>query len=885
MHDLSLIATVAAAFTCAWLLGLITQRLRLSPIVGYLLAGVLIGPHTPGFVGDIHIAQQLAEVGVILLMFGVGLHFHLKDLLAVKAVAIPGAIGQSLIATVFAIAVFSAFGFSFTTGAVIGMAMAVASTVVLMRVLIDADSLNSPEGHVAVGWLIVEDILTVILLVLIPVLGNGNWAGPTLSTVSEPPLWQTLGLALIKLLALVGIVLLGGSRLVPWVLVRVARLRSRELFTLTVLVFSIAVAAGSYFFFGASMALGAFLAGMVVAQSPVSHQAAADALPMRDAFAVLFFVSVGMLFNPAFILQQPLMVCAALGIVLLVKPLAALTIVAILGHSARTALTVAVGLAQIGEFSFILSDLSSRHGLMPEAGHNVLVASAIISITLNPILFRSLPRFELWLKARPLIWRLLNGRAERRAIAMNLAAANLVAQPTQASARLAIVIGYGPVGRSVHRLLREAGLSTVVIDLNMDTVSSLNAEEQMAIFGDASHESILEQAGARHATYVILTLPHSSERAAVVAAARSLNPSARILVRARYLREREYLEQAGANAAVFEEAEAAVALARLVLADTGLHRKAADKKINDLRLRLIMENISNIRTQRVRSVMVPWARTRWLPQSADRNTVLSQVSQERFSRWPVVELRTGQVVGYLLTKDLVAHAADADWSPLVRPLKAIHPDENVEAVLTRMQNEGDSVYLVEDEGRPLGLITQENILEQVVGQIEDEYPHESPVSVADAIARGAIVLNLAAMSRDQVVAELVEKIPLERLPFGTMKDGISRSVLEREKEVSTDLGNGVAIPHARVYGLQSPIVVFGRSPYGVMFSTTSDVLVRLVFLLVTPSEQPEAQLALLSQLATVCREPTNREALNNASSATDILSIVDPRSRGNIQQI
>lgn len=395
MHDVSLIATIAAAFTSAWLLGLVTQWLRMSPIVGYLLAGVLIGPHTPGYVGDVHAAQQLAEVGVILLMFGVGLHFHLKDLLSVKGVAIPGALGQSLIATVLAIAGFATFGLPVRGGAVIGMAMAVASTVVLMRVLMDADAMHSPQGHVAVGWLIVEDLFAVILLVLIPALGT---QGPADAGIGGLPLWQALGLALLKLTALVAIVLLAGARVVPWALVMVTRLRSRELFTLTVLVFSIAIAAGSYFFFGASMALGAFLAGMVGAQSPVSHQAAADALPMRDAFAVLFFVSVGMLFDPTFLVEQPLMVFAALGIVLVAKPLAALLIVALLGHSMRTALTVAIGLAQIGEFSFILSDLARQHGLMPDAGHNVLVAAAIISITLNPLLFRSLPALEAWIR-------------------------------------------------------------------------------------------------------------------------------------------------------------------------------------------------------------------------------------------------------------------------------------------------------------------------------------------------------------------------------------------------------------------------------------------------------------------------------------------------------
>ncbi len=572
MHDLPLISTIAAAFTAAWLLGLLTQWLRLSPIVGYLLAGVLIGPHTPGFVGDVHLAQQLAEVGVILLMFGVGLHFHLKDLIAVKNVAIPGAVGQSLIATVVAMVVFSAFGMPLKTGAVLGMAMAVASTVVLMRVLMDAEVLNSRQGHVAVGWLIVEDIFTVILLVLIPVLGTEIHAEGAANAVAGPgAFWWTLGMALVKLAVLVAIVLVAGAKIVPWVLIRVARLRSRELFTLTVLVFSIAIAAASYFFFGASMALGAFLAGMVVAQSPVSHQAAADALPLRDAFAVLFFVSVGMLFDPVFLIEQPLMVAAALGIILIVKPLAALLIVAVLGHSVRTALTVAIGLAQIGEFSFILSELARKHGLMPESGHNVLVVAAIISITLNPLMFRALPKIEDGLRKRPRLWRLLNGRAERKAAAMNLADSG-PALSAEDGKRLAIVVGYGPVGRAVHKALQDAGLSTVVIDMNIDTVTALHAGGQAAIFGDASNQGVLEHAGVGRASHLVVTLPNASYRAAVITAARNLSADMRIVVRARYLQEREELERGGVTAAVFEEAEAAVALARVVLADTGARR-------------------------------------------------------------------------------------------------------------------------------------------------------------------------------------------------------------------------------------------------------------------------------------------------------------------------
>ena len=439
MHDLPLITTISAAFTAAWLLGLLAQRIGLSPIVGYLLAGVIIGPHTPGFVGDVHLAQQLAEVGVILLMFDVGLHFSLKKLLAVRSVAIPGAIGQSLVATLLGVLICVAFGFSTQAGMIVGMAMAVASTVVLMRVLMEAQVLDTPQGHVAVGWLLVEDIFTVIVLVLIPAMGGDG--GEHGADHAGGSLWLAFGAAMLKLAVLVVLVMLAGSRLIPWVLVRVARLRSRELFTLTVLVFSVAIAAASYVFFGASMALGAFLAGMVVAQSPVSHQAAADALPMRDTFAVIFFVSVGMLFDPSFLWKEPLLILAGLGVILIAKPLTALVIVAVLGHSARTSLTVAIGLGQIGEFSFVLSELARQYGLMPDAGQNMLIAAAIITISLNPLLFRSLGDIEQWLQRRPRLWNLLNARAEKRMRDVNRDVAGKIADPALQNGRLAVVVG------------------------------------------------------------------------------------------------------------------------------------------------------------------------------------------------------------------------------------------------------------------------------------------------------------------------------------------------------------------------------------------------------------------------------------------------------------
>jgi len=865
VHDLSLITTIAAAFTSAWLLGLLTQRIGLSPIVGYLLAGVVIGPHTIGYVADASLANQLAEVGVILLMFGVGLHFHLKDLLAVRNVAIPGAVGQSLVAALLGLVIFTALGLPAKASLVIGMAMAVASTVVLMRVLMDADALDSPQGHVAVGWLIVEDIFTVILLVVVPVLGSapGDSAHPA---APASPLWSTLGLALLKLLALVLLAFFVGARVVPWVLVQVARLRSRELFTLTILVFSIAIAAGSYFAFGASMALGAFIAGMMVALSPVSHQAAADAMPLRDAFAVLFFVSVGMLFDPAFVFEHPLLLAAGLGIVLIAKPLAALLIVALMGHSSRTGLTVALGLAQIGEFSFILSDVARAHGIMPDSGHSLLVASAILSITVNPLLFRQLPRIESALRSRPLLWRILNARAQRAGAQLN------TPLPAAPSERLAVIVGYGPVGRSVHRILDEAGLSVLVIELNMDTVADLRRRNVPAVFGDASRETILEQAGCARASHVLVTLPHTADRAAVVAAVRNLNPRARIIVRAHYLREREDLELAGASIAVFEEAEAAVALARVVLADAGVTREAAAEKVRDLRLQLIRDNMQGMRARRVRSIMIPWTRVQRLTLNSTRAEILTYIARHRFSRWPVIDPATGRAVGYLFTRDLIAHPdSQADWTSLIRPIESIGPDDDVESTLLRMQSAGLTLVLITDQSLPLGLLTLEDILEQVVGRIVDEYEHDARPLLRTAVesaSRAAGVVELTATTRAEALSELASALPPGLLPLGVDAAALA---LARENELSTDLGIGVALPHARVPGLANPLVLFGRSAAGIPFTPRAQPA-RLLILLITPLERPEVQLSLLAQIAPLAGDPSIRTQIMRASSRAELLA-------------
>jgi monovalent cation:H+ antiporter-2, CPA2 family len=553
MHDIPLITTIALALSAALLFGLIARRLGISPIVGYLIAGVLIGPHTPGVVGNAKIASELAEIGVILLMFGVGLHFSLKDLLAVRSIAVPGALGQSTAATLACTALAVALGWNWHTGLILGIAVSVASTVVLLRALIDHGRVDTPEGHAAVGWLIVEDIITVLVLVLLPPLAatGGNGAG----------LWQTIGIAVLKLALLTAIVMLAGARFVPWLLLRVARLRSRELFTLTVLVMAICVATISYIAFGASMALGAFLGGMVVGQSKVSDQAAADVLPMRNAFAILFFVAVGMLFDYRAVLESPVLMLGLLAIILLVKPLAALAIVVMSGHSLKTALTVAGGLAQIGEFSFILGDTAQSLGLIAGKVNSMIVAGAIISIGLNPFIFRRMLALEPLLGRSALLTKWLARRSERLGARANESAAQQTPDPG------AIVVGYGPVGRTVTRLLAEFEINPVIIETNIDAVLELQQRGKQALFGDATRPDILRAAGLDGAAYLVVTVPHAETSLRIIQAAREVAPVVRIITRAEYINQAEPFVQAGAAIIRYDEAESATALAEALLQD------------------------------------------------------------------------------------------------------------------------------------------------------------------------------------------------------------------------------------------------------------------------------------------------------------------------------
>jgi len=577
MHEFGLLFTLTIGLTIALVLGYLTHRLGLSTILGYLLAGVVVGPYTPGPVADAKVAEQFAEIGVILLMFGVGLHFSLKDLLAVKGIAVPGAVGQSVVATALGTGVAWWLGWGLAGGLVLGIAISVASTVVLLRGLEDHGGLQSPEGRIAVGWLIVEDLFTVLVLVLLPVVAGSFKAG----SGATRDVLSSIGLATLKLGLLAVLVLYAGGKIIPWVMTRVARTRSRELFTLTVLAVALAIATGSAHFFGASMALGAFLAGMVVGQSKESHQAAADALPMRDAFAVLFFVSVGMLFDPRFLVQRPALVLSIMAIILVAKPLIALVIVIVLGYSVRTAVTVAVGLAQIGEFSFILADQARKVDVLPPEGQSVLVASALLSISLNPLLFRAVRPLEKALRRRPNLWKFLNARAEKRGRALNEETVDTQIRKKEASR--AIVVGYGPVGQTVSRILREFSIPPVIIDLNIDTIARLKEQGMAALYGDAGKAEILHAAGVEEAKYLILTLPDLDARTPVILEARRLNPDLNLIVRARYLTEKKVLGELGVTSASYEEAEAAVGLSELLLRAEGAPQARIDDEAGRIR--------------------------------------------------------------------------------------------------------------------------------------------------------------------------------------------------------------------------------------------------------------------------------------------------------------
>jgi CPA2 family monovalent cation:H+ antiporter-2 len=578
MHESELILTLTGGLAAALICGYVTFRLGLSPIVGYLIAGFAVGPRTPGFIADQRLADELAEFGVILLMFGVGLQFHLKELLAVRRVALPGALAQSLVATLLGTLVGLAYGWGWPAGIVFGLAISVASTVVLMRVLADNGDLHTPTGHIAVGWLVVEDLFTVLVLVLLPaVFGHGQPGAGDLAL--------GLGLALVKVVAMIALTFLVGERLIPSLLNGVAATRSRELFTLTVLVVALGIALASAKLFGVSMALGAFLAGMVVGRSEFSSRAATEALPMRDAFAVLFFVSVGMLFDARSLIESPALVAATLAVILLGKPLVALGIVLLLKHPLRVALSIAVVLAQIGEFSFILATAGKDLGILDDRATNTLIAAAIISIMLNPLLYRLIGPLEAAL--RPLI---------RTPVPTDIPVRIQESGGQAGSGRhRAVVVGYGPVGRTLARLLRENAFEPVIIELNADTVRELTSRGIRAIHGDATHRDTLERAGIEDAVALILSSSSSHGAGEVMGIARELNPRLVIFARSGYLSELPGLREAGADIVFAGEGEVALAMTEFLLRRLGATPDQVDRERARIRSELFGRSGDNER--------------------------------------------------------------------------------------------------------------------------------------------------------------------------------------------------------------------------------------------------------------------------------------------------
>lgn len=565
MHNIDLILTLAGGLSAALILGYLTQRAGLSPIVGYLLAGTLVGPHTPGFVANAAIAEQLAEVGIILLMFGVGLQFHVEELLAVRRVAVPGAVAKSAVATALGALIAHAFGWSWSAGIVFGMALAVSSTVVVIRILADHRALHTPIGHIAVGWLIVEDLLTVVAIVLLPaVLGPTN---------TDSSLALSLVITSLKMVALVVFAIVVGNRVIPRILDHVAATDSRELFTLTVLVLALGIAVASASVFGVSMALGAFLAGLIVGRSDYSLRAASEALPMRDAFAVLFFVAVGMLLDPRSLLEAPGLILAMLAVVLIGKSIVAFLIVRVLGHPFRVALAIAVALAQIGEFSFILSSIGRDLGILTSEATHALVAVSIVSIVLNPILYRAVGPVERWASRRPRLWRLLNPPI--------VESESGEAQPPKGmddGRARAVVVGYGPTGRTVARLLRENAIIPTVVELNMDTVRDIRQEGMSAVYGDATQLETLDGAGVSRAGSLILTSAGMENSTEAIRIARGLNPRIQILARGNYLRDLPELHRAGADGVFTGEGEVAMALTEAILNRLGATPEQIDRE-------------------------------------------------------------------------------------------------------------------------------------------------------------------------------------------------------------------------------------------------------------------------------------------------------------------
>ncbi|SFR87482.1 monovalent cation:H+ antiporter-2, CPA2 family [Dyella sp. OK004] len=548
MHDAPLIATIVGGIVLAFLFAAIAHRLKLPVLAGYMLAGVVAGPFTPGFVADGPLAHQLAELGVVLLMFGVGLHFSLKDLLSVKNIAIPGAIGQMAVATVLGMLLGWALGWPMAQSFVFGLALSVASTVVLLRALEERRLMETERGRIAVGWLIVEDLAMVLALVLLPALGaslsSDGGVAPSFGEIAT-----TVGITVGKVVAFVAVMLIVGKRVIPWLLKVVAHTGSRELFRLAVLAIALGVAFGAAGLFGVSFELGAFFAGMMMGESKLAHDAAEETLPLRDAFAVLFFVSIGMLFNYHIVLTEPLVVLAALLIIVVGKSLAALGIVLAFRKPLSTALTIATSLSQIGEFSFILIGVGVAQNLVSKEAQDVLLAAAIVSILINPLLFKLMDRVKARMDAREAV--VVETHPEMAP------AGDVVALPLSTLRDHVVVAGYGRLGQLLGEAVHARGDALLVLEEEKDLTESLRQSGIETIVGNASRDDVLEAANLPQARALLVTVPQAFESGEVVRAARLLNPALQIIARADSDECREHLLKQGADLVVLSERELA----------------------------------------------------------------------------------------------------------------------------------------------------------------------------------------------------------------------------------------------------------------------------------------------------------------------------------------
>lgn len=560
LHSVPLIATIATALGLALVLGFLAVRLKLPALVGYLLAGIIIGPFTPGIIADIKIAEQLAEIGVMLLMFGVGLHFSLDDLLEVRRIALPGAMLQIAVATALGAGVAVAWGWELRASLVFGLALSVASTVVMLRALEVRGMLESVNGHIATGWMIVEDLAMVLVIVLLPPLAG--WLGGTTPNSAGGVLWQILGITLGKVAAFIALMLIVGRRALPALLWQIARTGSRELFTLCVVSAAVSIAYAATALFGVSFALGAFFAGMVMRESEFGHRVAEESLPLREAFAVLFFVSVGMLFDPMVLVERPLQVLVVLGIVITGKTLAATALILAFGYPLNTALTVATSLAQIGEFSFILAGLGVSLGVLPLEGQSLILAGALISIAVNPLFFATVRPIQTWVRSYPMLARLLNRSDDP------LAELPLSIDEKYLSGHV-VLVGYGRVGRRVGELLAEQGIPYVVVEQNRELVERLRAMKIAAVSGDASDPEVLIQARITHARLLVVAMPDAFDVRQMIRAARTRKPNIDTIIRAHSEEEASLWVREAAEKVFLGEDELAKGMIRHVLEKYG----------------------------------------------------------------------------------------------------------------------------------------------------------------------------------------------------------------------------------------------------------------------------------------------------------------------------